>query len=130
VEVSGAEYIFNFQDRQSTKFIRLTGRSNNKVWRKRFFFAQGDWEFSLTEIIKDPDVPRETRLPSVAGRDEPILNQDEEDRIDQLWKYAHRDPSRMNFDVIFSLTTLAAYLRYPQIEGLGDELVRKDQGYN
>jgi hypothetical protein len=29
----------------------------------------------------------------------------------------------MNFDVIFSLTTLVAYLRYPQIEGLGDELL-------
>jgi hypothetical protein len=29
----------------------------------------------------------------------------------------------MTFDVIFSLTTLAAYLRYPQIEGLGDELL-------
>jgi hypothetical protein len=38
-EVSSAEYIFNFQDRHSTKFIRLTSRSNNKVWRKRFFFA-------------------------------------------------------------------------------------------
>jgi hypothetical protein len=29
----------------------------------------------------------------------------------------------MNFDTIFSLTTLVAYLRYPQIEGLGDELL-------
>jgi hypothetical protein len=29
----------------------------------------------------------------------------------------------MDFNVIFSLTTLAAYLRYPQIEGLNDELV-------
>jgi hypothetical protein len=29
----------------------------------------------------------------------------------------------MNFDIIFSLTTLAVYLRYPQIEGLGDELL-------
>jgi hypothetical protein len=29
----------------------------------------------------------------------------------------------MDFGVIFSLTVLAAYLRYPQIEGLNDELV-------
>jgi hypothetical protein len=29
----------------------------------------------------------------------------------------------MEFNVIFSLPILAAYLRYPQIEGLGDELV-------
>jgi hypothetical protein len=77
-EVSGAEYLFNFQERQFNKFIRLTGRSNSKAWRKRFFFAQGDWEFSMTKIIKDPDIPRETRLPSVAGREEPTLNQDEE----------------------------------------------------
>jgi hypothetical protein len=125
VEVSGAEYLFNFQERQSTKFIRLTDRSNNKAWRKRFFFAQGDWEFSMTEIIKDPDVPRETRLPSVVGREEPALNQDEESRINQLWKYARGDSLKMNFDIIFSLTTLAAYLRYPQIEGLGDELLPK-----
>jgi hypothetical protein len=82
VEVSGTEYLFNFQERRSTKLIQLTGRSNNKVWRKRFFFAQGDWEFSMTEIIKDPDVPRETRLPSIVGREEPTLNQDEENRID------------------------------------------------
>jgi hypothetical protein len=122
-EVSGAEYLFNFQERRPTKFIRLTGRSNNKAWRKRFFFAQGDWEFSMTEIIKDPDVPRETRLPSVAGREEPALNPDEENRIDQLWKYAHECSSKMKFDAIFSLTILAAYLRYPQIEGLGDEML-------
>jgi hypothetical protein len=32
----------------------------------------------------------------------------------------HRDPLVMNFDVIF---LWPAYLRYPQIEGLGDELV-------
>jgi hypothetical protein len=116
-EVSGAEYLFNFQERRSNKFIRLTGRANNKARRKKFFFARGDWEFSMTEIIKDPDVPRETRLPSVAGREEPSLNRDEEDRINQLWKYVHEDSSKMNFDTIFSLTTLAAYLRYPQIEG-------------
>jgi hypothetical protein len=122
-EVPGAEYLFNFQERRPTKFIRLTGRSNNKAWRKRFFFAQGDWEFSMTEIIKDPDVPREARLPSVAGREEPALNPDEENRIDQLWKYAHECPSKMKFDAIFSLTILAAYLRYPQIEGLGDEML-------
>jgi hypothetical protein len=120
-EVFGAEYLFNFQERQPTKFIRLTGRSTNKVWRKRFFFAQGDWKFSMTKIIKDPSVPRETHLPSIARREEPILNQDEENRINQLWKYTHGDPSKMNFDVIFSLTTLAAYLRYP----LGDELLPK-----
>jgi hypothetical protein len=42
MENPGAEYIFNFQDRQPTKFIRLTGYPNNKVWRKKFFFAQGD----------------------------------------------------------------------------------------
>jgi hypothetical protein len=30
-EVSGAEYLFNFQERRPTKFIRLTGRSNNKA---------------------------------------------------------------------------------------------------
>jgi hypothetical protein len=124
-EVVGAEYLFNFQERRSNKFICLTGRSNNKAWRKRFFFAQGDWEFSMTEIIKDSDVPRETCLPSVAGREEPSLNRDEEDRVNQLWKYVHGDSSRMNFDAIFSLTTLAAYLRYPQIEGLGDELLQE-----
>jgi hypothetical protein len=77
----------------------------------------------MTEIIKDPDVPRETRLPSVAGREEPVLNPDEENRIDQLWKYAHEGSSKMKFDAIFSLTILAAYLRYPQIEGLGDEML-------
>jgi hypothetical protein len=77
----------------------------------------------MTEIIKDPDVPRETRLPSVAGREEPVLNPDEKNRIDQLWKYAHEGSSKMKFDAIFSLTILAAYLRYPQIEGLGDELL-------
>jgi hypothetical protein len=77
----------------------------------------------MTEIIKDPDVPRETRLPSVAGREEPPLNQDEEDWVNQLWKYVHGDSSRMTFDAIFSLTTLAAYLRYPQIEGLSNELL-------
>jgi hypothetical protein len=77
----------------------------------------------MTEIIKDPDVPRETRLPSVAGREEPVLNSDEKSRIDQLLKYAHGGSSKMNFDVIFSLTILAAYLRYPKIEGLGDELL-------
>jgi hypothetical protein len=123
MEVSGTEYLFNFQERRSVKFIRLSGRSNSKAWRKRFFFAQGDWEFSMTKIIKDLDVPRETRLPSVAGREEPVLNPDEENRIDQLWKYAHGGSSKMIFDAIFSLTTLAAYLRYPQIEGLGDELL-------
>jgi hypothetical protein len=122
-KVVGAEYLFNFQERRSNKFIRLTGRSNIKAWRKKFFFAQGDYEFSMTEIIKDPDVPRETHLPSVAGQKEPPLNQDEEDRVNQLWEYVHGDSSRMNFDAIFSLTTLAAYLRYPQIEGLGDELL-------
>jgi hypothetical protein len=122
-EVPDAEYLFNFQERRPTKFIRLTGRSNNKAWRKRFFFAQGDWEFSMTEIIKDPDVPRETRLPSVVGREEPVLTSDEENRINQLWKYAHECPSKMKFDAIFSLTILAAYLRYPQIEGLGDEML-------
>jgi hypothetical protein len=109
-EVAGAKYLFNFQERRSNKFIRLTGRSDIKAWRKRFFFAQGDWEFSTTKIIKDPDVPREKRLPSVAGQEEPSLNRDEEDRVNQLWKYIQGDSSRMNFDAIFSLTTLAAYL--------------------
>jgi hypothetical protein len=77
----------------------------------------------MTEIIKDPDIPRETCLPLVAGREEPYLNRDEEDRVNQLWKYVHGDSSRMNFDAIISLTTLATYLRYPQIEGLGDKLL-------
>jgi hypothetical protein len=123
MENPGAEYIFNFQDRQPTKSIWLTGYPNNKVWRKKFFFAQGDWEFSFTEIIKDPNVPRETRLPSVVGQEEPTLNQDEEAWISWLWEYAWGNPSRMEFNVIFSLTILAAYLRNPQIEGLGDKLV-------
>jgi hypothetical protein len=122
-EVPGAEYLFNFQERLPTKFIQLTGRPNSKAWRKRFFFAQGDWEFSMTEIIKDPDVPREARLPSVVRREEPALNSDEENRINRLWKYAHEFPSKMKFEAIFSMTILAAYLRYPQIEGLGDEML-------
>jgi hypothetical protein len=125
MENLGAEYIFDFQARKPTKFIRLAGYPNNKVWRKKFFFAQGDWEFSLIEIIKDPNVPRETRLPSVVGREEPILNQDEEARISRLREYAQKDPSRMDFGAIFSLIVLATYLRYPQIEGVNDELVRK-----
>jgi hypothetical protein len=125
MENLGAEYIFDFQAQKPTKFIQLTGYPNNKVWRKKFFFVQGDWEFSLIEIIKDPNVPRETRLPLVAGREEPILNQDEEAQISRLQEYAQKDPSRMDFGAIFSLIVLAAYLRYPQIEGVNDELVRK-----
>jgi hypothetical protein len=39
MEVSGAEYLFNFQERRSTKFIRLTGRSNSKAWRKKILFC-------------------------------------------------------------------------------------------
>jgi hypothetical protein len=40
-----------------------------------------------------------------------------------LQKYAYGNPSKMTFNIIFSLMTLAAYLRYPQIKGLGDELL-------
>jgi hypothetical protein len=65
------------------------------------------------EIIKDPNVPRETRLSLVAGQEEPTLDRDEEARISRLWDYARENPSRMEFNVIFSLAILAAYLRYP-----------------
>jgi hypothetical protein len=76
-----AEYIFNFKYQQPSKFIWLTGYPNNKVWRKKNFSAQGDWEFSFTEIIKDPKVPREIHLPSVVGQEEPTLDQGEEARV-------------------------------------------------
>jgi hypothetical protein len=121
-----AEYIFNFQDRQTTKFIWLTGYPNHKGWRKKFFFAQGDWEFSLMEIIKDPSVPREIRLPSVIGQEELTLDQSEEARVGRLREYARENPSKMEFNVIFSLMVLATYLRYPQIDGLVDEVVPRE----
>jgi hypothetical protein len=38
-ESPDSEYIFNFQGRQRTKLIWLTGYSDHKGWRKRFFFA-------------------------------------------------------------------------------------------
>jgi hypothetical protein len=96
----------------------LIGYPNNKVWRKKNFSAQGDWEFSFMEIIKDPNVPLEIHLPSVVGQEEPTLDQGKEVRIGWLWEYAWENPSKMEFNVSFSLTALAAYLRYPQIKGL------------
>jgi hypothetical protein len=58
-----SEFTFNFQGHQKTKFILLSGYSSNKFWKDKFFFAQGDWEFSATEIVAGPRVPRETHVP-------------------------------------------------------------------
>ena len=67
------DHIFNFQVWKKGKFMSLTDYSNKK-WKSKFFFTQGDWEFSPSKIINDPNIPRETSLPSIAGQKEPILD--------------------------------------------------------
>ena len=83
-----SESIFNFQGCQKAKFVLLTGYSNNKHWKNKFFFAQGDWEFSSMEIVTDPRVPRETCRPSTSGQEEPILDESEDAHVYDLLKYA------------------------------------------
>jgi hypothetical protein len=109
------EYTCNFQVRKKAKFVSLTDYSNRK-WRSKFFFAQGDWEFSPSEIINDLSIPREMTLPSVVGLQEPVLDNLEQSRVDHLWEYALDHPSEMKFNAIFSQASLATCLRLPPAE--------------
>ena len=43
--------------------------------------------------------------------------------MNHLWAYAQENPSKMEFNAIFSQTALAACLKYPTIEGLVKEEV-------
>ena len=61
-------YIFNFRGQRKAKFVLLTDYSNNKGWKNKYFFTQGEWEFSPLEFIKDPGIPLEMFLPSAASK--------------------------------------------------------------
>jgi hypothetical protein len=112
-----SECIFNFQGRRKVKFILLTEYSSNIGWKNKFFFAQGDWEFTSMEVFVDPSVHRKTCCPSVSGQEEPILDESEDTYVKELWQYAREHASEMEFNAIFSQAALAACLRYPPTEG-------------
>jgi hypothetical protein len=68
--------------------VLLTNYSSNKGWKSKYFFAQGEWKSSPSEIIKDSSIPWETCLPSIAGQEEPVLDKLEKSWVDQLLDYA------------------------------------------
>jgi hypothetical protein len=111
-----SEYTFNFQGRQKTKFILLSGYSSNKHWKEKFFFAQGDWEFLSTEVTANPRVPREVRRLLTSGQDEPVLNKNEGAYVRELMEYAEGHVMEMEFNAIFSQSALATRLKYPPVE--------------
>lgn len=66
---SKTEFLFTFQLRKKMKPLTFRRTySSNKWWKDEFFFVQGDWEFSPSEVIRDPSVPRETIAPSNRGK--------------------------------------------------------------
>ena len=76
--------------------------SSKKGWKNKYFFARGEWEFLPSEAIRDPIIPWETFLPSITGQEEPVLDRKEESRVNQLLAYAQENPSKMEFDAIFT----------------------------
>jgi hypothetical protein len=121
-----SEFTFNFQGRHKTKFILLSRYSSNKHWKDKFFFTQGDWEFSATEIVASPRVPREACHLSSSGQEEPILNESEDAHVREMTKYSEEHSSKMEFNAIFSQSTLTTYVKYPPAEGpTGSKLKKK-----
>ena len=96
----------------------MSGYSSNKHWKDKFFFAQGDWEFSSMKIVEGPRVPREAHCLSSSGQEEPILNKSKDARVQEMMKYAKEHALEMEFNAIFSQSALAACLKYPPVEGI------------
>ncbi|XP_059436815.1 uncharacterized protein LOC132169884 [Corylus avellana] len=87
--------------------------SSNHGWNEELFFAQGDWEFSPSEVIRDPSILRETTSTSNRGQQEPRLTLEENKRVKDVLDHAELQPLEMDYDVIMTEENKSRYLWTP-----------------
>jgi hypothetical protein len=65
--------VYNFQTKRG-KFIQIDSQfSSNPKWKNKYFFVSVQWEFTPTEKVEGPRVPRDINDPSAEAYDELVL---------------------------------------------------------
>jgi hypothetical protein len=76
--------VYNIQTRRGKLITLGTKYSSNHGWKRKYFFASGQWEFAPTEQATEIRVSREVNMLFEKGGQEPHLTPDELARVDEV----------------------------------------------